>query len=144
MHDLLEVIHEKRFCLSHVSAYDIDFGSSEPHQLAAIRLNFGEVVVVIVAQEDDTLAIFGAEWKPDDSRIIANSLDAVFPWNSAIGKPLMWSWQMINQQGYADGIQFEFAKDVDDSAVEIQVVAVASELIVKQVLLCQKNARAAT
>ena len=43
------------------------------------------------------------------------------PIQSAIGRPLIWAWEMTNQQGYLDGIQLEFAEDVSAESVVVQL-----------------------
>ncbi|KZN35208.1 hypothetical protein N480_19380 [Pseudoalteromonas luteoviolacea S2607] len=42
--------------------------------------------------------------------------------DDCLGKRLMWAWSMMNQQGYLDGIKFEF-----DNAAAFEVVVLASE-----------------
>jgi hypothetical protein len=50
-----------------------------------------------------------------------------FPWKNAIGKQVMWGWRMFNQQGYEDGIQFEFGlKDNQQVTYKIQLMGLCS------------------
>ena len=49
------------------------------------------------------------------------------PWSEAIGKGLCWGWLMVSDQGYWDGIQFEFTIP-DVSSIKIQLITMASEL----------------
>jgi Family of unknown function (DUF6334) len=50
------------------------------------------------------------------------------PWSMAIGKRIRWSWALINQQGYPDAVQLEFAKDFLNTSVIIQLVTAASSI----------------
>ncbi len=44
------------------------------------------------------------------------------PWSKCIGFPLMWSWTLTNQQGYEDGLQFEFAVNVESESTLVQIL----------------------
>ena len=54
-------------------------------------------------------------------------------WREAQGLPILWAWSMKNQQGYSDGIQFEFALNVSSKPVLVQLVVVASEIFFRTV-----------
>lgn len=97
--------------------------------LTAVRFEFdNETVIINVQGDDDSLEIFGAEWICPDKEALLCDLSSVAPWNTVIGKPLMWSWDMVNQNNYRDAIQLYFAKDVSDEEVILQFVGMASQI----------------
>jgi Family of unknown function (DUF6334) len=71
-------------------------------------LDFGQISLVVVADEnDDSLNITAVETGDlcgmggvDGSRLE--------PWINLIGKPFGWGWVTVNQQGYCDGLLLSF------------------------------------
>ena len=62
---------------------------------------------------------------------LANKLDAIDVsenalWKDAIGSQLHWVWSLINNQGYTDGIQFEWTNHSLKISIVIQAIAIAS------------------
>ena len=67
----------------------------------------------VIAKEDDSLKLTD---KLPNKFLRTNSL--IFqsnqrPWKWLIGSPVRWVWNMVNQQGYLDGLQFEFSENVE-------------------------------
>lgn len=104
----------------------IDENSDE--MLVALKFRFDNESVVLVAQEDDSFEVLGDDWRCTEKNILLRDLSEEDPWKFAISKPLLWSWRMINQQGYFDGIQLQFGVDVTDSLVKVQLIVIASEI----------------
>jgi hypothetical protein len=97
--------------------------------VGALTLTFDSVVVVLVAEQDDSLTIADpGGWQPEPD-LVPISLAAEEPWRLALGKPLLFTWSMTNQFGYRDGLQLEFAEDVTDTSVVIQLVVMASTVM---------------
>jgi hypothetical protein len=50
-------------------------------------------------------------------------------WNDVMESNLVWVWKMKNQQGYTDGIQFEFQKQIN-----IQIMGIGNGLSTRKVV----------
>ena len=120
-------VHETGECLVGVNGYFFVDGVSN-NMLVAIRFHFENEIVVVAAREDDSLDIFGMERNYDEENQLFRDLSGTAPWDLAISKPLLWSWRMINQQGYLDGLQMQFGRNVHASIVQVQLIAIASEI----------------
>lgn len=130
MRDPLRLVHDDRLRLTEVTAH-VRF-SPVRGQMEALSLSFGAVTCIVVAEDDDSLTVT-SDWTADPA-LSSVSLSAEQPWKAAIGKPLLWSWSMTNQQGYRDGLQLELAMNVsDDSPVVIQLFSIGSEINVRAV-----------
>lgn len=81
-----------------------------------------------VDPDDDSLVI--AEHLTDGKAVLTPAPHDS-PWQGALGRRPRWVWVMINQQGYMDGIQFEFITDKADNDQRIQMVALASAWLIK-------------
>ena len=53
------------------------------------------------------------------------------PWIRVIDRPILWAWLLTNQQGYADGFQFEAR--TTDGFVDIQLMCQATAFDVRLV-----------
>lgn len=104
--------------------YDRDL----PDSVGLIKLVFRKGTYVIIATDDDYLEIVreAPENIPKYREYIETGMSDSLPWKSALYKPLRWIWIMTNQQGYTDGLQLEFARDIADRPVVIQLMAVGS------------------
>jgi hypothetical protein len=123
-------VHETGEHLVGVKGYFFVDATSDD-MLVAIRFHFDSDIVVIAVREDDSLAIFGTAWNCTEEGVVSRELSGIAPWNAAVTKPLLWSWRMINQQGYFDGVQLQFGENVDDSIVQVQLIAIASEIKIR-------------
>lgn len=110
------------------------FDDSPPsHLLCAIGFIFEKGTLYLEAQgEDDSFELHSTDWC-GDPRWAPVSFAEKPPWSLAIGKSLLWSWVLHNQQGYFDGIQFEFANNVEDKSTIIQLVAIGSGIDLREV-----------
>ena len=97
-----------------------------PPMLLAVRLTFGNIVVMLSAQGDDSMTISLGGRFGDEVDCEVRSLNEVTPWKHAVSLPVMWAWRMINQQHYFDGIQFDFQETVDTSVTRIQLIVLGS------------------
>lgn len=127
--DPLRLVHDEGLELTEVTAHV----RSSPFRghLVALSLTFGRVTCVVVAEQDDSLTVWPV-WTadPDLSPVILSHQE---PWSLVLGRPLMWSWSMTNQQGYRDALQFEFAQEPGVPTVLIQLVALGSEVRLRRV-----------
>ncbi|REJ65138.1 MAG: hypothetical protein DWQ31_19195 [Planctomycetota bacterium] len=123
-------VHESGDCLESVHGYFfVDQVCDD--LLVAVRLKFDDEIVVLTAEEDDTIGVFGPSWRRDSEDVELRGLSGTPPWTSAIGKPLLWSWTMTNQLGYFDGVQIQFGTNVENAGVQVQLLVVASEIKVR-------------
>ena len=106
-----------------------------PTEIGVIKLCFQKGIFFVVAQNDDSLELTDRnienDLKKEGFKSIRLSND--MPWQSAIGRHIRWLWTLMNQQGYIDGLQFEFADNVSQEAVIIQLIAIASRIDIKTV-----------
>jgi hypothetical protein len=121
--------------INQIFEQDIDLGdlliveylveSTLPESIEAIIFNFeNQAFTIKVVIDDDSIEVVSGRASSEPSHNII-SVSKNKPWSLAIGKRIIWSWALINHQGYHDAIQFEFAKDLSDSSVIIQLIAAA-------------------
>jgi len=78
------------------------------------------------------------EAKPDTDEISCSSslmdkyqasinISSELPWKNVIGKGVRWIWNLKNQQGYNDAIQYAFANPEENETL-IQLIVEASEI----------------
>jgi len=110
-----------------------------PTEIGFIKLAFEQNNYFVVATEEDSLEVtdnVASLFEADEFKRV--DLSHRSPWQSAIGKPVRWIWTMVNQQGYLDGLQFEFANDITQKPVVLQLIAMASGInIYKRISLSQ-------
>jgi hypothetical protein len=94
-----------------------------------IRLSFEAGDWSLVVNPDDDTLLITEPFETDHAHF--DSAPENSPWRLALGKRPRWIWTMTNQQGYQDGIQFEFA-DPGEAAVTIQMIAMASSWHIRQ------------
>lgn len=98
-------------------------------------LVFGGCFLSIRVLDDDSLSFnVSTAYKYDN--LVERDLSNEIPWVQCIGKPVRWFWTMKNNQGYFDGVQFEFAMNVTDEASIIQLVGMASRIDSRLVTAC--------
>lgn len=96
-----------------------------PTLLTTIVLDFeaGSWVLAVNADED-TARITDTDATSFQDLLLADPA-AASPWTQALGATAQWVWILENQQGYADGIQFDFVRDGTETC-RIQLIAMAS------------------
>jgi len=74
----------------------------------AIELRFEHAIASVYAEADfDTVRVELAEVKTREGCSVKDAT-SIKPWAAAIGASPSWIWLLRNQQGYEDGIRFEF------------------------------------
>jgi Family of unknown function (DUF6334) len=92
----------------------------------AILMYFFKIVIMAkVVEEDDSVELVSLDLD------MANKLDSTdvssdVLWKDTIDINLRWVWGLTNQQGYTDGIQFEWGDPSSDESIMIQAIAAAS------------------
>ena len=88
------------------------FAESTKPMPIAILLKFKKINCLIVAMPtDDTINCQAGKtvgWRKNTNNIKIVDMSRSKFWKECIGKNLIWAWQLINQQGYEDGVQFCF------------------------------------
>ncbi len=91
-----------------------------PNEVSAIELTFEQVKCLIrVVEDTDEIEIC--------SKIEINDLiksNSVIFFSEFIGKELLWAWSLVNNQGYADGLKFQF----QNSEVALELIVEASSI----------------
>jgi Family of unknown function (DUF6334) len=101
---------------------DEDLGDSP----IAFLMYFDRIVAMIrVIADDDSVELKAIDFD------LANKLNAIDVsdnalWKDALGSQLHWVWSLTNNQGYTDGIQFEWTNHSLKKSIVIQAIAIAS------------------
>lgn len=105
-----------------------------PNDISAVKVEFSEsTVFIVVNEDDDTLHAVPQLPHPLEGREHID-VSANCPWRNIVGKPVRWVWDLINNQGYLDGMQFEFTSDTrKGKATIIQMMGMASRISVRSV-----------
>ena len=120
MQNVLQMVVNEAGHLLH--AHETRFDSSNGF-VTMVTLTFQHLTVNIRADPDnDTISInLGAPLISEDG--VTASADASSPWIPAYGSQCVWAWTLTNQQGYSDGLRFEFISDAGKRVVEMIVAA---------------------
>ena len=108
----------------------------DPMFVGKIVLYFQYSICVLVANEqDDSLEIQDNLSESFPEELASINYSHKKPWVQAIGGEIRWVWLMTNQQGYIDGMQFEFINAViGEDPVIIQLMVAASSIEVRTVI----------
>lgn len=129
---LLEFINSEQELIDVVGYFECFNDGGLAHVLCAIGFIFEKATLYVVAQEDDSFVLHSSNWCGDPKWFPVSFVKKP-PWSSAIGNPLLWSWVLYNQQGYCDGIQLEFGKNTGSQSTVVQLVALGSEIELREV-----------
>lgn len=55
-------------------------------------------------------------------------VSATPPWSACIGLGARWLWELTNQQGYTDGLRFEFGEANKPFEVVVELIVLACEI----------------
>lgn len=112
--------------------------SEDPYWTESVVLKFQNINYIInvnvdtdeveILFEKDTQMFIQAQSKTENISIIKISDHQNNLLFSLLGKTLTWVWTMTNNQGYFDGIQFQFDTKASQT---IQFMAIASRLDIK-------------
>jgi hypothetical protein len=128
---LAEMAYEAGYLkqVDYLSEYDDDCDNF----ISAIILTFEHGIYTILAiAEDDTIEVLSGACYPAIEYHLF-SVTGKEPWSGAVDKKIIFTWDSVNQQGYADSIQFYF-NNVDsekygkEEPVIIQLTTIASSL----------------
>lgn len=100
-----------------------------PSMVWVVRLTFARGDWSLVAVPDDDSLMITAELESDHCVFADAPEDS--PWHAVLGRSPLWIWTLTNQQGYVDGIQFEFNLD-DRRACQIQMLVLGSRWQIRE------------
>jgi hypothetical protein len=93
------------------------------HQISAILLQFESTTATIRAvPDDDTIEVILGTFVPLQHEILVDMSGSSL-WELLKGKSVFWAWQLINQQGYTDGLRLEFGEPNLNTILEMIVIA---------------------
>lgn len=98
--------------------------------IAAIQLSFdnGTIATISINTELDNLMIGLHPMAIDQDCYVVDASHTVF-WDKMLGRTLSWIWLLTNQQGYQDGIRFEFcARPEDEEKMIVTLIGIASRI----------------
>ncbi len=95
--------------------------------LTAIKITFEPTIVILLAQDDDSIKVLTDGALVDLPHSEVRTLLHTPAWEKAALRPLLWVWKMVNQQGYFDGLQFDFANSAEEAVSRVQLLVVGSE-----------------
>lgn len=97
--------------------------ADEPYMVAAYKFIFEYGTVFNEALPDTDEISFCDNLILDDYDT-TEDVSSISPWQELIGNKLLWIWEMKNQQGYYDAIQYNFYNDNrEDFIVQLCVAA---------------------
>jgi hypothetical protein len=112
--------------LGTISKVGYTFNEYLRHSPTAILMYFSKIVIIVkVVEEDDSVELISIDLD------LANEIDSIDVssdplWKDIIGVNLRWAWFLTNQQGYTDGIQFEWGDPSSEKSILVQAIAAAS------------------
>lgn len=98
----------------------------EPEMIAAVKFVFENGTVYNEALPEFDEISFRDHLILDDYDT-TEDVSAISPWNTIIGSKVLWIWEMRNQQGYYDGMQYSFRSD-DNEVKIVQFMVFASTI----------------
>jgi Family of unknown function (DUF6334) len=123
------ILYDKAEKLIGVQYSVFDAGVDAVDWVEAVETQFENIVFTIYVGSDfDTLRVELNEMKlnSDCYKKVATSLK---PWDGLIGMQLAWIWLLTNQQGYHDGLRFEFsAKENEKELKIVTLIGIASSI----------------
>jgi len=100
----------------------------DPRFVTAVGLRFESVSAVFRAiADDDTLAASLSPLIPDPEETLIEAATSS-PWLECIGLSVCWAWQLINQQGYSDGVMLEFSERGKEPLATVKLIVAASAI----------------
>jgi len=96
--------------------------------VTAVGLRFESTSAVFRANpDDDTLIASVGTLTPHSDETLVDLSDSS-PWNTCLGAGACWLWQIINQQGYSDGVRLEFGNSDEQSRATVELLVMASAI----------------
>lgn len=100
----------ERRTISDVLGLDADILSNGAARLEAVAICLDDAAVVVMVEPDTDQVIVTCEPPP-----VGDGWARILTFDSAISKPLGWSWVGRNSQGYKDSFTIAFGDDILDA-----------------------------
>lgn len=96
--------------------------------VTGVELRFGSLPATFRASKDDDtlIATIGPLVATSDETLVDVSSSA--PWAACVGLGARWLWELTNQQGYTDGVRFEFGEPDKPLEVVVELIVLACEI----------------
>ena len=91
--------------------------------ITAVALIFERFTLYVAALSDDDSISVGLEPLPSDDDCVTDISTQQSPWHRVSSFECQWAWLLTNQQGYTDGVRFEFRTDTGCRVIELLVAA---------------------
>jgi hypothetical protein len=100
----------------------------DPRFVTAVGFRFESLSAIFRAvPDDDTLAVSLGSLVPEPTETLIDASQSA-PWSACIGFSICWAWRLTNQQGYSDGVRFEFSELGKESPAVIELIVAASAI----------------
>ena len=115
---------------SHLTGVTYSLFEGDPKFITAVELKFESFSVVLRAiADDDTISVEIDTLKPSSEEPLVDVGNSA-PWLECLGSGISWAWSLTNQQGYQDGVRFEFNNgSAEMHGVSITLIVVASAIV---------------
>lgn len=101
---------------------------SEPSIVTAVGLSFERMTITIRAvADDDTLSVSATPVAAETDEVLVDWTHSS-PWAECVGREATWAWLLRNQQGYTDGVRFEFRSSNEPAAAIVELIVIASKI----------------
>jgi hypothetical protein len=127
-YDQIGALYDKAEKLIGVRYSVFDAGLDGKDWVEAVEMRFESTVATVYVESDfDTLCLELREMKVGSDCYIKDAT-SVKPWDGALGRQLSWIWSLRNQQGYEDGLRFEFSSKEKETPTIITFIGMASSI----------------
>lgn len=128
-YDQIGILFDKTEKLIGVRYSVFDAGSDGKDWVEAVEMRFESTVATVYVESDfDTLRLELSEMKVDSDCYIKDATSVTL-WNDVLGRSMSWIWLLRNQQGYEDGLRFEFSTTQRDKTLTIiTLIGIASSI----------------
>jgi Family of unknown function (DUF6334) len=93
-----------------------------------MRFEYGVVASIYADADFDTIRLELSSLLVREACYVIDATSAE-PWVTAVGRSSSWIWLLRNQQGYEDGLRFEFSRQEQaEKKCVVTLVVIASEL----------------
>ena len=100
----------------------------DPRFVTAVGLRLESLSAIFRAvPDDDTLAVSLGSLVPEPTETLIDASQFA-PWSACLGFSICWAWRVTNQQGYSDGVRFEFSERGKESRAIIELIVAASAI----------------
>ncbi|MBX3243331.1 MAG: hypothetical protein KF685_02545 [Acidobacteria bacterium] len=128
-YDQITSLYDRAEKLIGVGYSVFDAGLDGKDWIEAIEMRFETTVATVCVEPDyDTLRVELTEMKVGSDCYFKDAT-SIKPWVDAVGCTAAWIWLLRNQQGYEDGLRFEFASRKEKGQEStITLIGIASSI----------------